>query len=192
MAVKSTRWLLGRPETDAPTTKNSVLVIIDAQNEYDHGHLAVSSLQPSRGVLSDVLKKYRAAGGSIVHVVQDTPEDHKLFTPGTKLAEIFEELAPHQGEKIVHKVAASAFTGTELGPHLETLGTKKVVLAGYMAHNCILATSLNGADLGYDVSVISDAIGDRNIPGATAEQVVETVLAILGDSSAVIVKSTEL
>lgn len=41
------------------------------------------------------------------------------------------------------------------------------------AHNCILATSLNGADLGYDVSVISDAIGDRNIPGATAEQVVE-------------------
>lgn len=148
MAVKSTRWLLGRPETDAPTTKNSVLVIIDAQNEhvgslpspqftylttlirYDHGHLAVSSLQPSRGVLADVLKKYRAANGSIVHVVQDTPEGHKLFTPGTKLAEIFEELAPHQGEKIVHKVAASAFTGTELVPHLETLGTKKVVLAG--------------------------------------------------------------
>lgn len=34
MAVKSTRWLLGQPETDAPTTRNSVLVIIDAQNEY--------------------------------------------------------------------------------------------------------------------------------------------------------------
>lgn len=81
-------------------------------------------------MLADVLGKYRTAGGSVVHVVHDTPEGHKLFTPGTKLAEIFEELAPREGEKIVHKVAASAFTKTELEAHLKTLGTKKVVLAG--------------------------------------------------------------
>ena len=34
-------------------------------------------------------------------------------------------------------------------------------------------TSRAGAELGYDVSVVGDAIGDRDIPGASAEQLVE-------------------
>lgn len=41
------------------------------------------------------------------------------------------------------------------------------------AHVCISATSRIGAELGYDVSVVSDAIGDRDIPGAKAGQLVD-------------------
>ena len=39
-------------------------------------------------------------------------------------------------------------------------------------------TSRAGAELGYDVSVVGDAIGDRDIPGASAEQLVEVRYAI--------------
>ena len=67
----------------------------------------------------------------------------------------------------------SSFTGTDLGEHLDKLGKKKIVLAGYMAHVCISGTSRAGAELGYDVSVLSDGIGDRDIPGASAKQLVD-------------------
>lgn len=83
------------------------------------------------------------------------------------------------------------------------------------AHVCISSTSRAGAELGYDVSVISDGIGDRDIPGASAKQLVDvslassynlltlytasanskhgkTTLAELGDVSATIVYSKDL
>ena len=41
------------------------------------------------------------------------------------------------------------------------------------AHVCISNTSRAGAELGYDVSIISDGIGDRDIPGASAKQLVD-------------------
>lgn len=42
-----------------------------------------------------------------------------------------------------------------------------------MAHVCISNTSRAGAELGYDVSVLRDGIGDRDIPGASAKQLVD-------------------
>lgn len=67
--MKLTRYLsssfLG-VEPSKPTTKDSVLVIVDAQNEYDHGLLAISDVKSSRAVIGDVLKKYRNDGGDVV------------------------------------------------------------------------------------------------------------------------------
>jgi nicotinamidase-related amidase len=41
------------------------------------------------------------------------------------------------------------------------------------AHNCVSSTSRFGAEMGYEVSVVKDAIGDRDVPGATAKQLVD-------------------
>ena len=41
------------------------------------------------------------------------------------------------------------------------------------AHVCISNTSRAGAELGYDVSIVADGIGDRDIPGAKAKVLVE-------------------
>ena len=69
---KSFRSLVGQGPSK-PNPKDSCLVIVDAQNEYDHGLLAISEVKSSRAVIGDVLKKYRDAGGDVVHVVHDTP-----------------------------------------------------------------------------------------------------------------------
>lgn len=57
--------LLGIPPSK-PTPKDSVLVIVDAQNEYDHGLLAISDVKASRAVIGDVLGRYREVGGDVV------------------------------------------------------------------------------------------------------------------------------
>ncbi|MCJ1279432.1 hypothetical protein MMC21_007256 [Puttea exsequens] len=172
---KSFRSFLGI-EPSRPTLKDSVLIIIDAQNEYDHGLLAISNVAASRAVIGDVLQKYRDAKGDVVHVRHVTPDGAPLFTPGTELAEEFEELkrgAEGGGEKIIHKNHPSSFTSTPLAAHLNSLGKTKIVLAGYMAHVCVSSTSRAGAELGFDVSVLRDGIGDRDIPGVEAGRLVE-------------------
>lgn len=67
-----------------------------------------------------------------MHVKHDVPQGAPLFTPGTELAEEFQELKAEKGEKEIRKQHPSSFTGTDLDAHLEKLGKKKIVLAGYM------------------------------------------------------------
>lgn len=114
------------------TTKDSALVIIDAQNEYAKGKLAVSNLKTSRAAIGELLKKYRASGGKVVHVKHQVPDGAPVFTPGTELAEEFEELSPKDGEEVVGKKFPGAFAETGLKGILEGWGLKKVVLVGYM------------------------------------------------------------
>ncbi|KAL8806225.1 MAG: hypothetical protein Q9182_001500 [Xanthomendoza sp. 2 TL-2023] len=188
---RSFRSLLGLPDSK-PTPSDSVLIIIDAQNEYDHGLLAIHEVEKSRKVIGQVLQKWRDGKGKVVHILHETPEGAPLFTPGTELEREFEELGVWEGEEVIRKPKPCAFSDTPLHSHLQKLGKQKIVLVGYMAHVCISATSRIGAELNYDVSVISDAIGDRDIPGAKAEHLIMTVLAELGDVSATIISSREL
>lgn len=119
------------------STSDSVLAIIDAQNEYAKGKLAVSNVDASRRVIASLLEKYRAAGAPVVHVVHDTPQGAPVFTPGTELAEEFAELKPRDGEAVVHKQFPGSFTETDLQKCLEESGRKKIVLVGYMV--CFLS-----------------------------------------------------
>lgn len=91
MATKSFRDLLGIPASTA-STADSALIIIDAQNEYASGALAVTNASASGKVIADLLEKYRKANGKVVHVLHKTPEGAPIFTPGTELAEEFKEL----------------------------------------------------------------------------------------------------
>jgi len=100
------------------------------RNEYEHGLLAISNVKSSRAVIGDVLKKYRNAGGDVVHVMHHTPDGAPLFTSGTELEEEFPELKGGKGEKVIHKEHPSSFAGTDLKEHLDKIGKKKVVLAG--------------------------------------------------------------
>ena len=77
---KAFRALVGIPPSH-PTTADSVLVIVDAQNEYDHGQLAIVDVKKSRAVIGEVLKKYRDAGGDVVHVLHDTPSGAPVSWP---------------------------------------------------------------------------------------------------------------
>jgi nicotinamidase-related amidase len=123
-----------------------------------------------------------------VHIVHRSPPGAPVFTPGTVLAEEFSELEPKGGELVIEKQFPGSFTGTGLGEWMEGTERKKVVLCGYMAHVCVSTTARQAAEKGYDVLVVEEAVGDRDIPGAKAEEVVRVVLAELGDAFGTVVK----
>ncbi|KAF2431510.1 Isochorismatase hydrolase [Tothia fuscella] len=172
------------------STKDSTLIIIDAQNEYDHGKLKISNISTSRPAIAALLEKYRAANGKIIHVKHSVPEGAPVFTPSTELAEEFEEVAAKGKEEVINKSYPGSFAETRLK---ELLGDdKKLVLVGYMAHVCVSTTAREAHQLGYEVILPEDAIGDRDIPGATGSDVTKMVLLELGDMFGTVIKSSDI
>ena len=74
----------------------------------------------------------KESDGKIVHVKHITPDGAPVFTPKTKLAEEFDELAPKEGEKVIEKIHPSSFADTNLHDYLRGVGGLKIVLVGYM------------------------------------------------------------
>ena len=66
--VLSFRQILGVPPS-VPTIRDSVLVIIDAQNEYKVGKLRCEEVEVSAKVIQRLLGRYRSGGGDVVHIV---------------------------------------------------------------------------------------------------------------------------
>jgi len=190
-SATSLRTILGASPSTA-TTSDSTLIIIDAQNEYAEGQLKVSNVASSRKVIASLLQKYRDANGKIVHVMHSVPDGAPVFTPKTKLAEEFDELKPKDGEKIIHKQHPGSFAETDLQEYLKKENTKKIVLTGYMAHVCVSTTAREGDQLGYDVLLAEDAIGDRDIPGVSAEQVTKVALSEIADAFGTIIQSKDI
>ncbi|KAH8800157.1 isochorismatase family protein [Xylogone sp. PMI_703] len=189
MPPRTIRSILGLPPS-IPSLHDSVLVIIDAQNEYLNGTLRVNNINTSLKVIYSLLERYRNAGGHVIHVVHEFPPPTPIYTKNTPLAEIVDELKPLSTEPVIYKSHASVFTDTPFLEKLREIGKSKLVLVGYMAHNCISATARAGAELGFDISVVHDAIGDRELPGVSAEELVRVSLLELSDVVATIINST--
>lgn len=180
----------------AASVQDSTLVIVDAQNEYAAGLLKVKSVDHSRKVIADLLSRYRHGGDgkNIVHVLHEVPAVAPVFTPGSALAEEFSELTPRPGEKVLKKHFPNSFAQTNLHEYLNGLGSmgKKIVLVGYMAHVCISTTARAGHELGYDVLVVRDAVGDRNIPGVSGEELTAVVLSELADAFGTVISAGDI
>ncbi|BEI84777.1 hypothetical protein CcaverHIS002_0501780 [Cutaneotrichosporon cavernicola] len=188
----SFRQLAGIPPSTA-SISDSVLLIVDAQGEYADGHLKVTNIATSRPALHKLYERYRDGGGDVVHIVHEVAEGTPVFTPGTALAAEFPELQPKSDkEPVVPKKFPGSFCQTQLSDVLAKMGKKKVVIVGYMAHVCVSTTAREASQHGYDVLIARDAIGDRDIPGATGQEVTDMVCHELGDAFGTIINSDEI
>lgn len=187
----SFRSLLSIPPSTASPT-DSALLIIDAQNEYSSGLLAVTNYPSSSAVIASLLEKYRAANSRIIHILHRTPPGAPIFTPGTHLADPFPALTPKDGEEVIWKQHPGSFADTRLDDVLKGWGVGKVVLTGYMAHVCVSTTARQAAQRGYEVLVVEDGIGDRDVPGATGEELTKMTLVEVGDVFGTVVESGDI
>lgn len=96
---------------------------------------------------------------------------------------------------MVVKHLPGAFKDTDLHPYLRSIPEgrgRKIVLVGYMAHVCVSTTARQAHELGYEVVICGDAVGDRDIPGASGEEVTRMVLCELGDAFGTVVESGDI
>ena len=182
--------------TPAPSPlASSCLILIDYQNEYLSGPIAVTGAQDAVAKAADLLKRARAAGALIIHVAHKGAPGGLFDRTGHRGA-IIEALAPADGETVVEKPRPNAFSGTNLADLVGPAGSP-VIIAGFMTHMCVSSSARAALDLGLVTTVAADACATRDLPkpdgGAISAADLHTAeLAALGDRFACIAKCANI
>ncbi|MGH2375963.1 MAG: cysteine hydrolase family protein [bacterium] len=79
--------------------------------------------------------------------------------PGSRDAEILEELAPAGDEMVFNKTTGSVFNSTSIHYVLQNIGVRNLIMVGVMTGGCVESAARDARDLGYRVIVVDDACG---------------------------------
>jgi nicotinamidase-related amidase len=128
----------------------------------------------------------------VIAPIQRRAWSTKVFEEGTWGGEIRGEFAPQSGDVVAQEHwCSSGFANTDLDLQLKKHGIRQLIIIGLLANTCVEATVRCGAELGYDVTVVNDAVASPseeemhaalgvNIPNyATAIMSTEEILASL-------------
>jgi nicotinamidase-related amidase len=121
---------------------------------------------------AELLAVAREAGIPVVHVKGMEsgikPWIHRKrgaspLTPEMKQkgGEIVDEVAPIEGEVVIEKTAPSAFQGTPIAFHLQSLGIDTVIMCGETTSGCVRASVVDAATARFKVGVVSECVFDR-------------------------------
>lgn len=174
----------------------SVVLIIDAQQEYTYGRLPLPGVGAALAQTQRLLQRARAAGVPVIHIQQVSQPGRGLFDSDGPYVDFAPEATPLPGETIITKVRPNAFAGTILDETLKKLARRKIIISGYMTHMCVSTTARAALDLGYETTVIADACATRDLPdtmGGTlsAADVHRTALAALADRFSAVVATLD-
>ena len=182
----------------------TALVVVDMQNDFcaADGYYAsvgrdISQLAACAGPLAELLARARQARMTIVFTrllydeVHGAMEDRhtirprrwtasgKRLMPGTRGANVIDEIAPRRDEIILDKIGYSAFEGTNLEQLLRERGIKTVIMTGVVTYACVLATAFSAFDRDFDVILATDAVGSwKEDLGAKTADIVDLLLGV--------------
>ncbi|HVE21711.1 MAG TPA: isochorismatase family cysteine hydrolase [Acidocella sp.] len=93
--------------------------------------------------------------------IQRAAWKNRSFEFGTWGGEFRAEFVPAEGEIVATEHwCSSGFANTDLELQLKTHGIHELIVIGLIAHTCIESTVRFAAELGYDVTVVKDAVAD--------------------------------
>ena len=93
--------------------------------------------------------------------IQRAAWHRRSFECGSWGGEFRAEFVPAAGEIVASEHwCSSGFANTDLDLQLKRLGIERIIVIGLVAHTCIEATVRFAAELGYDVTVVRDAVAD--------------------------------
>jgi len=174
---------------------DAVLVIVDAQREYADGNLRLPDVDAAVGEIAKLLKRMRALGAPVIHVVQQGRPGGAIMDPNGSMVDVIAPLTPRAGESVVTKRLPNSFAGTALDEELKRLGRKDLIVVGFMTHMCVSATVRAALDHGYRCTMVAAACASRDLPDGRggvvpAAEVHRVELAALGDRFATVVATT--
>jgi nicotinamidase-related amidase len=181
--------LSGRSYAPA-TLANATLVVIDVQEEYRSGAMALPNLEPALEEITRLLAVAREAGTPVVHV-HHLGIPGGLFDPQGLRGQIMPEAAPLPSETVIGKTLPNAFAGTRLHELLQQHGRLDLIVCGFMTHSSVSTTVRAAKDYGYRCTLVDKACATRDLPmgdgSIDAAQVHNIEMTILADNFAVCV-----
>lgn len=111
----------------------------------------------------------RAAGVEVMYTVirnltrngRDRSLDYKItgfnVPPDSWDGQVIDELRPAEDEMVLPKTSSNVFISTHIDYILRNLGTRYLMIAGNVTDQCIEGAVRDGCDLGYYVTLVTDA-----------------------------------
>lgn len=161
------------------------LIVIDAQNEYVDGPLAVQfpAIDDALAAIVRAIAHASDAGAPVALVQHESPEGSPVFAAGSAGWRLHPDIDVHAHLPRFVKNRASVFTSEPLLGWLADEGIDTVTLTGFMTNNCVLATAAAAEPLGLAVEVLRDATGaiplSNEAGSVSAREVHETLMALL-------------
>lgn len=177
---------------------DQALIIVDLQNDYfSGGRWPLIGIDAVAANAKRVLARFRDTGTLVIHIRHEfETSDAPFFVPGSVGAQINACVLPEKGEPVVLKHHPNAFRDTELKTLLDERDIRKLTVLGAMSYVCIDATVRAAVDLGYDVTVVYDAIATRDLEfngtAVPARQVHAAYMAALAFAYAKVIPTGEL
>ncbi len=140
--------------SDELNNTRTALLIIDIQYFYfPGGSLPLVEPEKASKNASEILKKFREKGMLVIHVKHNAK----------KGAEIYKDVMPVKGEKVITKNEANAFSGTDLLEFLKENGIENLVILGMQTQMCMEAATRAAHDYGFNCTVVGDACATRDL-----------------------------
>jgi nicotinamidase-related amidase len=144
------------------TLADATLLVIDAQREYLDGALPLAGIDAALAEGAQLLARARAAGTPVIHIVHRG--GGPFFNPEGDGFQIIPAWQPQPGEAVIEKTLANSFAGTGLLAAVKATGRERLIVIGFMTHNCVDSTVRAGVDLGYRSTVVAAATATRDLP----------------------------
>ena len=167
------------------TRENTALLVIDMQYEDAHPDWGIAARFKARGEeaalqeyldrvalsipnIQQLLTAFRERGMEIIHTRiesltkdgRDRSLEHKNVdlhcSPGSKEAQILDDLAPHDDEIVLSKTCSSVFNGTMIDYVLRNIGIQYLIIAGVVTSGCVEISVRDAADRSYGIVIVED------------------------------------
>jgi nicotinamidase-related amidase len=157
------------------------LLVIDVQKDVVANAVKISEVVSN---INSLISHARISNAPVIWV----QHSDNYLVKGSPGWEIVDDLKPLPNDLRIYKTDPSSFANTDLQAHLVSLGTKTLFVTGAQTDHCVNATSNAGLELGYQVTLVSDAhttedsetakaidlIADKNATFAQVGEVLKT------------------
>jgi len=157
---------------------------LDAQQRHYLFHSLRETVLPNLQLLQSACRRAHieviyAAVENMTRDGRDRSLDYKIsgidVPQGSWDARVLDEIAPVGDEMVFCKTSSSVFISTNIDYILRNLGVRSLIVAGMMTDQCVESAVRDACDLGYLVTLVSDACTTES-----AERHEQSLLGIRG------------
>lgn len=142
-----------------------VLLIVDVQKGFDEPYWGKRNNPNAEENIKKLLTHWREKHLPVIHVRHCSTEEQSPLKPGSPGNEFKDEVTPLDSEKQFDKSVNSAFIGTGLEEYLRASNLNDLVIVGLTTDHCISTTTRMAGNLGFNVTLVSDATATFNRAG---------------------------
>ncbi len=141
---------------------DSALLIIDVQKAFDDPSWGVRNNLDAESKIEQLLTEWRKKNRPVIHIQHSSLEENSTLRSDAPGHAFKDATKPLSSEKQFSKNVNSAFIGTDLESYLHEQRIKLLVIVGLTTDHCVSTTTRMAGNLGFEVTLISDATATFN------------------------------